>query len=205
VPLISRRSLDTGRSSSSNLVGETRVPRNAPGTPQANACFPSGAGARGGTSDSAGAPGRAVAQNRGARGPKGGLGERGKVGLGGETRWAWGETGWAWRQTRAASGEREDDLGRARGWARGEREGGLRKKVKSPGHANTPLAPGRSGRPSGPTVRSGRPRRRHRNAGADPLGHRFMESAITRELRRARTSAPPRTPRRCWPEYARAH
>jgi hypothetical protein len=128
-----------------------------------------------------------------------------RVAWGREARWAWGETGWAWRQTRAASGEREDDLGRARGWARGEREGGLRKKVKSPGHANTPLAPGRSGRPSGPTVRSGRPRRRHRNAGADPLGHRFMASAITRELRRARTSAPPRTPRRCWREYARAH
>lgn len=39
MPLISRRSRDTGRSPSSNLVGETHVPRNAPGTPQANAVF----------------------------------------------------------------------------------------------------------------------------------------------------------------------
>jgi len=36
----SRRSLDAGRSSSSNLVDGTHVPRNAPGTPQANGPVP---------------------------------------------------------------------------------------------------------------------------------------------------------------------
>jgi len=53
VPLISRRSLDTGRSSSSNLVGETHVPRNAPGTPQANASFWPARAHAAGTSESA--------------------------------------------------------------------------------------------------------------------------------------------------------
>jgi hypothetical protein len=117
---------------------------------------------------------------------QGGLGERRP----GETEATWGD--------RVGLEERKGGLGGATRRTRG-------KKRACPGRANAPLAPGRLGRPSGPTVRSGRPCRRHRNARADPLGHRFMESAITRELRRARTSAPPRTPRRCWREYARAH
>jgi hypothetical protein len=102
-----------------------------------------------------------------------------------------------------------------------------------PGQASASLAPGRSGRPSGtrPALLSGGthpPRRRlgekdprppgtndairpapppsqkcrGRSAGT-PILHGVR---ITRELRRTRTtSARPRTPRRCWREYARAH
>ena len=40
----------------------------------------------------------------------------------------------------------------------------LGKRTAGPGQANAPLAPGRSVRPSGPTVRSGQPRRRHKRA-----------------------------------------
>ena len=140
---------------------------------------------------------RARARARGSAGEncRGELGStRTQGGLGGET--AWGDRGGLGRQ---------GGLGGAKGWVRMSDRVDSGKKVSLLRTRNRTVGPGRSGRPSGPTVRSSRPRRRRRNAGADPLGHRFMESAITRELRRARTSARPRTPRRCWREYARAH
>jgi hypothetical protein len=150
-----------GSFTSSNLVGETHVPRNAPGTPQANACFrPPGTHARSADEADGSEERRGACARRAVRQKQAGSGSS--------------------RRARAAAG----GLG-AEAWrARGERE--------VPGQANAPLAPGRSGRLSGtppapgrrdpalrePTMRSGRPRRRRRNAGADPLGHRsFMESA----------------------------
>src|SRR3977135_1924998 len=177
---------------SSNLVGETHVPRNAPGTPQANARF--------------GRPGR----TRGARmrvrraeetAPRGrpraeaaqrpGSG-RSRVGSASEKR----------LRERAASGS-----GEARAWERareglgGEQGGGARGDRKVPDKQNAPLAPGRSGRPYGtlpipgedprppgePTMRYGPPRPRHRNAAGRSAGTPFLHGVrITRELRRAR-------------------
>jgi hypothetical protein len=105
----------------------------------------------------------------------------------------------------------------------------------SPDNTNAPLAPRRLIRLSGPTVRSGRPRRRRNSAGADPLRYRCflcfsscspwplaaagppfgtvaMNLAPLKSRRTPvhehpfmRTSARLRTPRRCWREYVRAH
>jgi hypothetical protein len=53
-------------------------------------------------------------------------------------------------------------------------------RLFSPGGPIPPETPWGEGpqAPREPTMRSGRPRRRRRNAGADPLGHHsFMESA----------------------------
>lgn len=154
---------------SSNLVGETHVPRNAPGTPQANARFrPARAHAR--SADEARRAEETAHRGR-ARGrsrSEAGLGQK-QVGSASEKR----------LRERAASGSGEarawerarEGLGRA-GWrARGDRE--------VPDKQNAPLAPGRSGRPYGtlpipgedprppgePTMRSGRPRRRRRMPG----------------------------------------
>jgi hypothetical protein len=173
VPLISRRSLDTGRSSSSNLVGETRVPRNAPGTPQANACFPAGAGACGGTSDSARERRGELSRRTGSR--RTGEHADPRVGLGGKTGWAWGrQGGLAGRRERARKSERVSS-GRTRGWAEGELPG-TRKRTVGPRTVRPPIRANGAIWPAPPPSRKCR---------ADPLGHHFMEPAITRELRRA--------------------
>lgn len=109
---------------SSNLVGETHVPRNAPGTPQANARF---------------RPPRTHARSADESEESGGACTRGRARAGaGRARCA---SIVRLRET-AASGPGKQGLGRA-GWARGERE------REVPGQANAPLAPGRSGCPSG--------------------------------------------------------
>jgi hypothetical protein len=91
----------------------------------------------------------------------------------------------------------EGGLGREAPWARGEHEvPGQEKRIVGPRTVRPPIrdsAGSLSGgthppgppwggtappAPREPTMRPGRPRRRRRNAGADPLGHRsFMESA----------------------------
>jgi hypothetical protein len=162
---------------SSNLVGETHVPRNAPGTPQANARFRRPGRTRGARMRRMRVRRAEEPAPRGrARAEAGGLG-RSRVGSG---------------EQRPSEGESSVGLGRSKGLGeKGERRARGEREV--PDKQNVPLAPGRSGRPSGtlpapgrraprpprdPTMRSGRPRRRRRNAGADPLGHRsFMESA----------------------------
>ena len=167
----------------SNLVDETHVPRNAPGTPQANASFrPARAHAR--SADESQESGGDCAQRAGSGrsrseaglGQKqGGLGERealresaasgaGEAGLGREPGRAWGES-------------RVAGSGRSRGPRQATRTVGPR--TVRPPHAGLCRFPGKDPRPPGePTMRSGRPRRRRRNAGADPLGHRsFTESA----------------------------
>jgi hypothetical protein len=168
---------------SSNLVGETHVPRNAPGTPQANARFrPARAHAR--SADESQESGGDCAQRPGSGRSRSeaGLGQK-QGGSASEKR----------LRERAASGS-----GEARAWGRAreglgrEQGGGLGEIVRSPtskthrwppdgqaAHAGLCRFRGRNPRPPGePTMRSGRPRRRRKNAGADPLGHRsFMESA----------------------------
>jgi hypothetical protein len=66
----------------------------------------------------------------------------------------------------------------------------------SPDKANAPLAPGRSVRPSGPTVRSGRPRRRRKSfekgLRADPRRHRCSGSHSPQCRLRGRPPAPQR-------------
>jgi hypothetical protein len=139
--------------------------------------------------------------------------------------WARARSSVGLKQSSVGSGKKQGPARGTQGWARGGHE--------VPGQASASLAPGRSGRPSGtrPALLSGgthppgdllgrrtpgppgtndaiRPapppsqKCRGRSAGT-PLLHGVR---ITRELRRARTtSARPRTPRRCWREYARAH
>jgi hypothetical protein len=128
-----------GSFTSSNLVGETHVPRNAPGTPQANACFrPARAHARSADeSQESGedcAPRAGPGRSRSEAGPgqkQGGLGER-EAPAGESAASGSGE---------ARARESQEGLERA-GWrARGDRE--------VPGKQNAPLAPGRSGRPCG--------------------------------------------------------
>jgi hypothetical protein len=114
-----------GSFTSSNLVGEAHVPRNAPGTPQANARFrPTRTHARS-ADESEGMRVRRVEERE--------------------------ESGGACAQ-RAGSGQKQGGLG----------ENGV------PGQANAPLAPGRSGRPSGtlPALLSGGP------IPPDPLGEK---------------------------------
>lgn len=155
---------------SSNLVGETHVPRNAPGTPQANARFrPARAHARSADearrAEETAHRGRARGRSRSEAGlgqKLGGLGER--EALEGESSVGLGRS--------KGLGESQGGLGERAGWrARGDRE--------VPDKQNAPLAPGRSGRPYGtlpipgedprppgePTMRSGRPRRRRRMPG----------------------------------------
>lgn len=168
---------------SSNLVDETHVPRNAPGTPQANARFrPARAHAR--SADESQESGGDCAQRAGSGRSRSeaGLGQQ-QGGLGGRE---------------ALEGESSVERGRSKGW--GESQGGLGERAGSgsgrsrgPRQAKRTVGPrtvrppmrdcadsrGKDPRPPGePTMRSGRPRRRRRNAGADPLGHRsFTESA----------------------------
>jgi hypothetical protein len=125
----------------------------------------------------------------------GGLGQkplrsRSEAGLGQKQGWL--------AEREALEGESSVGRGRSKGW--GESQGGLgeragwraREIARSPtskthrwppdgqaAHAGLCRTRGRTpGPPGEPTMRSGRPRRRRRNAGADPLGHRsFMESA----------------------------
>lgn len=167
---------------SSNLVDETHVPRNAPGTPQANARFrPARAHAR--SADESQESGGDCAQRAGSGR------SRSEAGLG-QKQGGLGERE-ALRES-AASGAGEAGLGREPGRAWGESRVGLGEIARSPtskthrwppdgqaAHAGLCRFPGKDPRPPGePTMRSGRPRRRRRNAGADPLGHRsFMESA----------------------------
>jgi len=132
---------------SSNLVGETHVPRNAPGTPQANARFrPARAHAR--SADESQESGGDCAQRAGSGrsrseaglGQKqGGLGER--EALEGESSVERGRSK-GWGESQGGLGERaREGLGREQGRARGDRE--------VPDKQNAPLAPGRSGRPCG--------------------------------------------------------
>lgn len=121
---------------------------------------------------------------------------------------------------RAASGS-----GEARAWERAregsgrEQGGGLGEIVRSPtskthrwppdgqaAHTGLCRFPGRTPGPPGnqrcdPAGPAAVAECRGRSAGT-PILHGVR---ITRELRRARTSARLRTPRRCWREYARAH
>jgi hypothetical protein len=169
---------------SSNLVDETHVPRNAPGTPQANARFrPARAHARSAdeSQESAGdcAQGAGSGRSRSEAGlgqKQGGLGGRealeGESSVGrGRSKGLGREPGRAWAESRVAGSER----------SRGPRQ--AKRTVGPPdgqaAHTGLCRFPGRTpGPPGEPTMRSGRPRRRRRNAGADPLGHRsFMESA----------------------------
>src|ERR1700748_2827452 len=118
------------------------------------------------------------------------------------------------RRARAKQG-----LGRARGVSGGEQGGGLGEHVRirqakrtvGPRTGRPPVrAPADSGgrtpapRGTNDAIRPTPPpsqKCRGRSAGT-PLLHGVR---ITRELRRRVTSARPRTPRRCWREYARAH
>lgn len=172
---------------SSNLVGETHVPRNAPGTPQANARFrPTGTHAR--SADEAEESGGACAQGAGSgrsRRAWGRRARRSRVGSGREQRRAESESSVRLRDGAPSSSGEARGLGREQGGGPGE-------NVRSPdkqtyrwppdGQAAHPglcrLRGEEPPTPREPTMRSGRPRRHRRNAGADPLGHRsFMESA----------------------------
>ena len=123
---------------SSNLVDETHVPRNAPGTPQANARFrPARAHAR--SADESQESGGDCAQRAGSDRSRSeaGLGQK-QGGLG---------------EREALEGESSVERGRSKGW--GESQGGLGERAgwrargdrEVPDKQNAPLAPGRSGRP----------------------------------------------------------
>ena len=139
---------------SSNLVGETHVPRNAPGTPQANARFrPARAHARSADESQESAGDCAQGAGSGRSRSEAGLGQK-QGGLGGRE---------------ALEGESSVGRGRSRageraGWrARGDRE--------VPGKQNAPLAPGRSGRPCGTVpIPGGRTPGPPGNQRCDPAG-----------------------------------
>jgi len=147
---------------SSNLVGETHVPRNAPGTPQANARFrPARAHAR--SADESQESGGDCAQRAGSGRSRSeaGLGQQ-QGGLGGRE---------------ALEGESSVGRGRSKGW--GESQGGLgqraewraRRDREVPDKQNAPLAPGRSGRPCGTVpIPGGRTPGPPGNQRCDPAG-----------------------------------
>lgn len=183
---------------SSNLVGETHVPRNAPGTPQANARFrPARAHARSADearrAEETAHRGRARGRSRSEAGlghKQGGLGPK-QVGSASEKR----------LRERAASGS-----GEARAWERAregsgrEQGGGLGEIVRSPtskthrwppdgqaAHTGLCRFPGRTPGPPGnqrcdPAGPAAVAECRGRSAGT-PFLHGVR---ITRELRRAR-------------------
>ena len=184
---------------SSNLVGETHVPRNAPGTPQANARFrPPGTHAR--SADESEESGRACGQRAGSGGSR-----TGSV-----------------REHRAPEGDTEGDSSAGLGRSKGLGEN----RVMGPGRTRGPRT---SKRTVGPrTVRppirdsanSGQKRPRPSgNQRCDPAGPAAVaempgpirwDTAPSWSPHNPRTptcvtSARPRTPRRCWREYARAH
>jgi hypothetical protein len=177
---------------SSNLVDETHVPRNAPGTPQANARFrPARAHARSADESQESAGDCAQGAGSGRSRSEAGLGQQ-QGGLGGRE---------------ALEGESSVGRGRSKGW--GESQGGLgqragwraRRDREVPDKQNAPLAPGRSGRPCGtvPIPWEGPPAPRGTNDAIRPApppsqkcrgrsaGTPFLHGVrITRELRRAR-------------------
>lgn len=190
---------------SSNLVGETHVPRNAPGTPQANARFrPARAHAR--SADESQESGGDCAQRTGS----GQKPLRGRAPA--QAGWARAQAAWA-RAEASGLGEREaleeessvglgqsKGLGESQGGLGGEQGGGLGEIVRSPtskthrwppdgqaAHTGLCRFPGRTPGPPGnqrcdPAGPAAVAECRGRSAGT-PFLHGVR---ITRELRRAR-------------------
>ena len=167
---------------SSNLVDETHVPRNAPGTPQANARFrPARAHARSADESQESAGDCAQGAGSGRSRSEAGLGQK-QGGLGGRE---------------ALEGESSVGRGRSKGW--GESQGGLGERAGSgsgrsrgPRQAKRTVGPRPSGRPCGtvPIPGEGPPAPRGTNDAIRPApppsqkcrgrsaGHRsFTESA----------------------------
>ena len=145
-----------GSFTSSNLVGETHVPRNAPGTPQANAVFGRPGRIRGSADES---------EMRARRAEE--HAHRGELGR--EAARARGEKqGWARGNVRLGSGDHEVP-GQAnaplapdgQAASSGTRPALLPRGTHPPGPPLGRRIPG----PREPTMRSGRPRRRRRMPG----------------------------------------
>ena len=133
--------------------------------------------------------------------------------------------------TEVGSGKKQRGLGEEARLGSGERKAGLGATMRSPDKPTHRWPPDGQAAPSGtrptllprgpipPDPPLGRRIPGPGNQRCDPAGPAAVAECrgrsagtpllhgvrITRELRRARTSARLRTPRRCWREYARAH